>query len=70
MLWINRESETGSSLHRQHQFEVGDRVETCNHCIGTVVRVDCDEIGIFIVARLDILPGEFAYDPWDLEKIL
>ncbi|MHB8072811.1 hypothetical protein [Desulfosporosinus fructosivorans] len=50
-------------------FEVGDRVETCNHCIGTVVRVDRDKIGVFIVVRLDIIPGEFAYDPSDLEKI-
>ncbi len=69
MLAINRESETGSSLSHQRQFQVGDRVETCNHCLGTVVRVDRDEIGVFIVARLDILPSEFAYDPWDLEKI-
>lgn len=69
MQTIKRESETGYSLRRQHQFQVGDRVETCNHCLGTVVRVDRDEIGVFVVARLDILPGEFAYDPWDLEKI-
>lgn len=69
MLTINRESETGPSFRNQPQFQVGDRVETCNHCLGTVVRIDRDEIGIFVVARLDILPGEFAYDPWDLEKI-
>lgn len=69
MLAINRESETGSSLRHQCQFQVGDRVETCNHCIGTVVRVDRDEIGEFFVAQLDILPGEFAYDAWDLVKI-
>lgn len=69
MVAVNRKSEIGSSLCRQTQFQVGDRVETCNHCIGTVVRVDKDEIGVFIVAQLDVLPGEFAYDPWDLEKI-
>jgi len=69
MQMIKRESETGSSFRRRPQFEVGDRVETCNHCLGTVVRVDRDEVGVFVVARLDILPGEFAYDPWDLEKI-
>jgi len=66
---LNRKFEKGSSSRRQRQFQVGDRVETCNHCIGTVVRVDHDEIGLFIVAQLDLLPGEFAYDPWDLEKI-
>ena len=69
MLAINRESVTGSSLRQQREFQVGDRVETCNHCIGTVVRVDRDENGVFIVAWLDMLPSEFAYDPWDLEKI-
>lgn len=71
MLAINREreSEKGYFLRHKLQFHVGDRVETCNHCIGTVVRIDRDEIGIFVVAQLDILPGEFAYDPWDLEKI-
>ena len=69
MLPINRGSERGSYHQRHRQFQVGDRVETCNHCLGIVVRVDRDEIGVFIVAQLDILPGEFAYDPWDLEKI-
>jgi|GEM_PF-722086 len=69
MLPINRGSERSSSLRHKRQFQVGDRVETCNHCLGIVVRVDRDEIGVFIVAQLDILPGEFAYDPWDLEKI-
>jgi len=69
MLPINRGSEKSSSFRHQRQFHVGDRVETCNHCLGIVVRVDRDEIGVFIVAQLDILPGEFAYDPWDLEKI-
>lgn len=69
MLAINRESLSSASHRHQRQFQVGDRVETCNQCLGTVVRIDRDEIGDFIVAKLDILPGEFAYDPWDLEKI-
>lgn len=69
MLTINRDSETSSSLRHRRQFKVGVRVKTCNQCLGTVVRVDRDEVGVFIVAQLDILPGEFAYDPWDLEKI-
>ncbi|HZK85829.1 MAG TPA: hypothetical protein VFC58_14430 [Desulfosporosinus sp.] len=69
MLKISRQPETDYSLRHQRQFQVGVRVKTCNQCLGTVVRVDRDEVGIFIVARLDILPGEFAYDPWDLEKI-
>lgn len=68
MVMIIREPETRSSFRRQKQFRIGDRVITCNHCLGTVVRVDRDEIGDYIVARLDIIRGEFAYDPWDLEK--
>lgn len=63
------EFQTDSSLLHQHRFQVGDRVETCSHCIGTVIRVECDEIGLFIIVRLDILPGEFAYDPYDLEIV-
>jgi len=66
---ISCEPETRSSLRRQRKLQVGDRVITCNRCLGTVVRVDRDEIGDYIVARLDIIRGEFAYDPWDLTKI-
>jgi len=61
--------KSGSFPRHERLFEVGDRVVTCNHCIGTVVRVDRDKIGVFIVVRLDILPREFAYEPCDLEKI-
>lgn len=68
MITIIRESETRPSLRRQRKFQIGDRVITCNRCLGTVVRVDRDEIGDYIVARLDIIRGEFAYDPWDLQK--
>lgn len=69
MLAIKREQESVSPLRRQRQFQVGDRVITNNCRLGSVVRVDRDEQGDFLVVRLDILPGEFAYDPWDLEKI-
>ena len=69
MITINRNAKLGSSLRRQSKFQVGDRIETSNHRIGTVVRLDRDELETFIVARLDILPGEFAYDLWELEKI-
>ncbi len=65
----NTAFETSPSLRHQYQFQVGDRVETINHCKGTVVRVDIDENGVFVVVRLDILCGEFAYDPYDLEII-
>jgi hypothetical protein len=69
MLARNLEFKTDALLRHQNQFKVGDRVRTCNHCVGTVVRVDHDKNGVFIVARLDIIPGEFAYDPYDLEII-
>ncbi|MCO1600823.1 MULTISPECIES: hypothetical protein [Desulfosporosinus] len=63
------EFQSDSSLLHQYRFQVGDRVETCSHCIGTVVRIECDEMGVFIIVHLDILPGEFAYDPYDLEIV-
>ena len=68
MVTMISEPETRSFHRRQQKFKIGDRIITCNHRLGTVVRVDRDEIGDYIVARLDIIRGEFAYDPWDLEK--
>lgn len=61
--------KSGSFLRHERQFKVGDRVVTYNHSVGTVVRVDQDKDGVFIVVRLDILPREFVYEPCDLEKI-
>ena len=50
-------------------YQAGDRVITNNSRLGTVVRMNKDEQGEYIVVKLDILPGEFAYDIWDLEKV-
>ncbi|MDP4127238.1 MAG: hypothetical protein Q8912_09870 [Bacillota bacterium] len=61
--------KTSSFPQRQHQFQVGERVKTSNHRIGTIVRIDRDELGVFIVAQLDIMSGEFVYDPDDLSII-
>ncbi|SPF34458.1 conserved hypothetical protein [Candidatus Desulfosporosinus infrequens] len=69
MLAQNPAIGTSPSLCHQHQFQVGDRVETYRHCKGTVVRVDTDENGVFIVVRFDTLYREFAYDPYDLKII-
>lgn len=69
MVALNRKFETGTSGRRECLFQIGDRVNTDNCCIGTVIRLDRDEVGDYIVVRLDILPGEFDYDPWELEKI-
>lgn len=69
MLARNFASKISPTRRHRHRFQVGDRVKTSNHCIGTVVRIDRDEIGVFIVARLDIMPGEFVYDSEDLEII-
>ncbi|KGK88221.1 hypothetical protein DP73_13065 [Desulfosporosinus sp. HMP52] len=60
---------TGWSDIMLFEFQVGDRVETISHCIGTVVGIDHDEVGVFIVIQFDTLPGEFAYDPKDLALI-
>lgn len=69
MLAKNPAIGTSPSLRHQYQFQVGDRVETYNHCKGTVVRVDIDESGVFIAVRFETLYGEFAYDPYDLKVI-
>ncbi|HEY8908944.1 MAG TPA: hypothetical protein VIM51_01505 [Desulfosporosinus sp.] len=69
MVALNRKSETGTSLRRQRQFQVGDRVSTNNSCLGTVIRIDRDDVGDYVVVRLDILTGDFDYDLWELEKI-
>lgn len=69
MLALKKDSEGNTPVRGRHRFRIGDRVITCNCRLGTVVRVDRDELGEFVVVRLDILPGEFAYDPWDLEKV-
>ncbi len=69
MLTQDPEVRTGPSLLHQYQFHVGDHVETYNHCKGTVVRVDVDETGVFIIVHFDTLYGEFAYDPYDLKVI-
>ncbi|SPF47515.1 conserved hypothetical protein [Candidatus Desulfosporosinus infrequens] len=66
MLAQNPGLKTSPTLHCQYQFRVGDRVEKFNHCKGTVVRVDIDESGVFIVVRFDMLYGEFTHDPYDL----
>jgi hypothetical protein len=69
MLAQNPALRTSPSLHYQYQFQVGERVETYNHCKGTVVRVDIDESGVFIVVQFATLYGEFSYDPCDLKVI-
>lgn len=57
-----------NSLRKTTPFRVGDRVMTDNCRLGSVVRIDKDELGEYIVVHLDILAGEFDYDSWDLEK--
>jgi hypothetical protein len=62
-------SERSTSLFRRNRLQVGNRVKTTNHSNGTVVRVDRDDKGVFIVVRLDISPHEFVYDEDELEII-
>ncbi len=67
---ILQRGEAGTMAYRRnHSFHVGDRVMTANCRLGTVTRVSHDEMGDYFVVRLDLLKGEFAYDPWDLEKV-
>jgi hypothetical protein len=63
------QDHNSTSLRKISRFRVGDRIMTNNCRLGTVVRLDKDELGEYIVVRLDILNGEFAYDYGDLEKL-
>jgi hypothetical protein len=69
MLALKRDARSAPIFRTQSRFQVGDRVITCNCRLGTVVRIDKDELGEYVVVRLDILRGEFAYDLWDVEKV-
>lgn len=67
MLAVRKDSDF--PFRRNRCFEVGDRVITNNCRLGTIIRVERDEWGEYFVISLDILPGEFAYDAVDLEKV-
>ena len=69
MLVAQRDKYVPQVPHRQLLFKVGDRVITSNSRLGTVVRLDRDEQGEYVVVSLDLLPKQFAYDPCDLEKV-
>lgn len=51
------------------KYQIGDRVVTNNCRLGTVVRLDRDELGDYIVVHLDVCSGDYAYDASDLEKV-
>jgi len=57
------------SQNRKNNLTVGDRVITNNSCLGTVVRLDHDNFGDYIIVKLDLLKWHFAYEPWELEKV-
>lgn len=63
------QEHNSTSLRKTTRFQVGDRVMTNNCRLGTVVRLDKDELGEYIVVQLDVLNGAFAYDYADLEKL-
>lgn len=69
MLAIKNEQKLYSFKKIVPKFKAGDRVVTTNCRLGTVVRVDRDELGEYIVVHLDVCSGDFAYDAWDLEKV-
>lgn len=70
MLAMKYESQRMKTLRKTFTtFQRGDRVITNNSRLGTVVRIDKDDQGEYLVVRLDILSGEFAYDASDLEKV-
>ena len=50
-------------------IKTGNRVVTPNNCRGKVIRIGKDELGPYIIVKLDRPAKEFAYDPWELRKI-
>ena len=54
---------------RKKDILVGDLVITPNNCLGTVVRLDRDDLGDYFIVKLVLLKWEFAYDPWELKKV-
>lgn len=70
MLAMKYESSKATALRKTFTtLQRGDRVITNNSRLGTVVRLDKDDQGEYLVVALDIMPGEFAYDAWDVEKV-
>ncbi|KLU63965.1 MULTISPECIES: hypothetical protein [Desulfosporosinus] len=63
------ELETNPLLMQDKKFQVGNRVKTNNDHKGTIVRVDRDEMGVFLVVQLDFSTHEFAYDQNELELL-
>jgi len=55
--------------NKKKDISVGDLVITQNNCLGTVVRLDRDNFGDYIIVKLILLEWEFAYDPWELKKV-
>lgn len=48
---------------------VGDLVVTRNKLLGKVMRLGRDSFGDYVIVMFDVFKWEFAYDPWDLEKV-
>ena len=69
MLALKYEPKEFPFKSRKKGFRVGDRIKTYNSCLGTIVRMAKDEGGEYFIVKLDIMPGEFAYETSDLEKI-
>lgn len=50
-------------------ISVGDQVITQNNRLGKVVRLDRDDFGDYVIVKFILLNWEFAYDPWELQKV-
>ena len=50
-------------------IKAGDRVVTPNNCQGKVIRIGKDELGAYVIVKLDLPDKEFAYDLWEVRKV-
>lgn len=70
MLPLRKDADYTSIVRKKRSFFAsGDRVITKNRMLGTVDYADKDEQGEFIVVQLDNMPGTYAFEALDIEKV-
>jgi len=51
------------------RLHAGDAVVTQNNRTGKVVKVETDSTGSYVIVKLDVLSGEYAFDIGELRKV-
>ena len=70
MLAVRKQSDYSAFQRRYNQFfRTGDRIVTKNRYLGTVVGMERDESGEYVIVKLDSMSGTYAYESTDIEKL-